>query len=99
MIFEVATIEVKAGAEEDFESGVFEAVTIFRRAQGCRSLRLERSVEFPSRYRLVVGWETIEDHTVRFRESPGFQAWRSLVGHTFAASPTVEHTSVVLDGF
>lgn len=99
MIFEVATIEVRAGSEEDFESGVAEALTIFRRAKGCRSLRLERSIEVPSRYRLVIGWDTIEDHVVGFRESPDFQAWRSLVGHTFAARPAVEHTAVVLSGF
>lgn len=96
MIFEVATIDVKRGSEEAFESGVAEALPLFRRAKGCHSVRLERSLETPSRYLLVVGWDTLEDHVERFRNSADFQAWRSLVGHTFAAPPLVEHMVKVL---
>jgi heme-degrading monooxygenase HmoA len=99
MIFEIARIEVKAGAEEEFEAAVAEGLNLFRRAKGCRSLRLERSIEIPSRYRLVIGWDTIENHMVDFRDSADFQTWRALVGHTLAALPTVEHTAVVLSGF
>jgi|SRR5690349_11392040 heme-degrading monooxygenase HmoA len=99
MIFEVATIDVKEGQEADFERGVVEALPIFRRAQGCHSIKLERSLETPSRYHLVVGWGTIEDHIDRFRNSGDFQLWRSLVGQTFSRPPLVEHTTVILDGF
>lgn len=99
MILEIATIEVKEGFEKDFESGVAEAVPVFRRAQGCRSMKLERSIEVPSRYHLVVGWDTLEDHVITFRNSADFQEWRSLVGHMFAAPPAVEHTATVLSGF
>lgn len=99
MIFEIATIEVKTDSTEEFESGVAEALPLFRRAKGCRSIKLERSIETPSRYRLVVGWDTVEDHVVDFRNSADFEAWRSLVGHTFEAPPVVEHTAVVLSGF
>lgn len=98
MIFEVATIEVKAGAEEDFERGVAKALPVFARARGYQSLKLERSIENPLRYRLIVGWNTVEDHTVAFRSSPDFQIWRSLVGGTFAAPPAVEHMDLVLTG-
>lgn len=99
MIFEIATIEVKEGLEKDFESGVAKASPVFRRAQGCRSFKLERSIEVPSRYRLVVGWDTLEDHVVNFRNSADFQEWRSLVGHTFTAPPSVEHTVAIFSGF
>lgn len=96
MIFEIATINIKEGQEELFERGVAEAIPIFLRAPGCSSVKLERSLEEPSRYRLVVSWEKIEDHVVRFRNSADFQLWRSLVGSTFSAPPTVEHTRIVL---
>lgn len=96
MIFEIATIDVKDGQESDFEAGVAKAIPIFRRAHGYHSIRLERSIEAPSRYRLVVQWETVEDHMVRFRNSEDFQTWRSLVGHLFAAPPAVEHTTIVI---
>lgn len=98
MVFEIATIDVKPGSEADFESGVGKALLVFARARGYKSLRLERSVENSSRYRLVVGWDTVEDHTVAFRNSSDFQIWRSLVGHTFAAPPAVEHMDVILTG-
>jgi heme-degrading monooxygenase HmoA len=99
VVFEVATIEVKAGLEQDFESGVAAARPVFQRAKGCRSMRLERSIENPLRYRLVVEWDSIEDHIVGFRNSADFETWRSFVGHTFAAPPAVEHTTIVLSGF
>ena len=99
MVFEVATIEVKAGLEQAFESGVAAAQPVFQRAKGCRSMRLERSVENPSRYRLVIEWDSVEDHIVGFRNSADFETWRSFVGHTFAAPPAVEHTTIVFIGF
>ncbi len=85
MIFEVATLTVKSGSEAAFEAGVAAAMPLFQRAQGCRSLRLERSIEAPLSYRLIVGWDTVEDHVVHFRNSEDFTAWRSLVGDAFAA--------------
>jgi hypothetical protein len=43
-----------------------------------------------------VKWGTLENHTVDFRSSEDFQAWRGLVGQYFAASPEVEHTQTVV---
>jgi quinol monooxygenase YgiN len=99
MITEIAQIDVKPGMETEFEDGVKNAAPIFRRAKGCRSMALQRSSEKPSRYRLFIGWETVENHTVDFRGSPDFQEWRKLVGHCFAAAPEVEHVSEVVKGF
>lgn len=42
----------------------------------------------------VVQWETVEYHTVDFRDSDGFQEWRRLVGSFFANPPVVTHTAV-----
>ena len=42
-------------------------------------------------------WETLENHTVDFRGSEDFTAWRGLVGQYFAAPPEVEHTETVLN--
>jgi quinol monooxygenase YgiN len=97
MITEIAQIEVTAGDEEAFEKAVATAVPLFRRAKGCHSVRLRRSVEFPQRYRLMVDWETVEDHTVTFRESADFARWRELAGPYFASPPQVEHVQDVLE--
>jgi heme-degrading monooxygenase HmoA len=99
MILEIAQIEVKAGLEKEFESGVAKATPVFARAKGCRGMELHRSIEKPSRYRLLVKWETLENHTVDFRGSDDFKVWRGLVGHCFAGAPEVEHTSQVVHGF
>lgn len=99
MITEIAQIDVKPGMESEFESGVKNAAPLFKRAKGCRGLRLQRSIEKPSRYRLLVDWETIEHHTVDFRNSADFQEWRNLVAHCFASPPEVEHVQEVLRGF
>ena len=98
MITEIAQIEVKPGTESEFETGVKHAAPIFKRAKGCHGMELQRSIENPSRYRLFVDWETIENHTVDFRESPDFQEWRKLVSHCFASPPEVEHVTQVPAG-
>lgn len=99
MIFEIAEIEVHAGQEEQFESAVAQASPLFRQARGCRSMKLERGIEHPSRYRLVVGWNSVDDHMLTFRNSESFQRWRELAGPFFASPPKVEHVSCVLDAF
>ncbi len=99
MIMEIAQIEVKQGMENAFEIGVKNAVPLFQRAKGCRGVTLQRSHEKPQRYRLLVKWETLNNHTVDFRGSHDFQEWRNLVGHTFAHPPEVEHVTEVVSGF
>ncbi|MFT5644091.1 MAG: quinol monooxygenase YgiN [Janthinobacterium sp.] len=99
MIFEIAAIRIKQDTQTAFEAAVAEAVPLFRRAKGCLSMRLEHSIEQTDGYRLVVGWETLDDHIVHFRDSADFQEWRRLVGPYFVAPPEVEHMNTVLTGF
>ena len=99
MFLEIAQIDIKPGLETEFEAGVGKAAPLFKRAKGCRAMTLQRSVEKPSRYRLFLTWETVENHTVDFRGSADFQEWRKLVAHCFAAPPEVEHVRERLKGF
>src|SRR5262245_49190965 len=99
MIIEIAQIDVKPGLEQEFEAGVNAAAPLFKRAKGCTGMELVRSIEHPSRYRLFVKWETVENHTVDFRGSADFQEWRKLVGHCFAQAPHVEHVRQAVSGF
>src|SRR5690554_3931664 len=96
MIYEIAEIDTLEGHAEAFEAAVAEANAQFKGARGCHSLRLERSLEHPLRYRLVVGWATVEDHIVHFRESEGFRIWRALAGPHFASPPRVENVTLML---
>lgn len=95
MITEIAQIEIKPGSEKDFEAAIAKAEPIFKRCKGWKGFELHRSIEKPSRYRLHIKWETLENHTVDFRESANFTEWRALVGPHFASPPEVEHTNMV----
>lgn len=87
MITEIAQIEVKPGSEADLEVAVGKARAAFARARGCHGFELHRSIEKPQRYRLMVKWDTLENHTVDFRGSENFAEWRGLVGSFFASPP------------
>jgi len=96
MITEIAQIDVKSGSEADFEAAVVKARAAFARSKGFHGFELHRSIDKPQRYRLMVKWETLENHTVDFRNSENFAEWRSLAGPYFAAPPYVEHTETVV---
>lgn len=98
MIKELAEIDIKPGHEEAFEEAVQHAMPLFLRSKGCRAFRLHRSIEQPSRYRMFVEWDTLDDHMIEFRNSDAFVQWRKLVGAFFLSPPRVEHLDVVIEG-
>ena len=91
MILEHAVLDVAGGREPEFEAAFAEAKSIISSMKGFVSLRLERCIESPSRYLLLVEWETLEDHTEGFRGSAEYQQWRALLHHFYDPFPTVEH--------
>ncbi|GAB2829622.1 antibiotic biosynthesis monooxygenase [Alpinimonas psychrophila] len=96
MITEHALLPVIHGREDEFEFEFREARSIISAIPGFRNLSLSRSVESPNTYLLLVEWERLEDHTVRFRQSPDYDRWRELLHHFYEPFPVVEHYQVVL---
>ncbi len=96
MIREHAVLDVRPGHEESFEQAFTEAKDIIASMAGFRSLTLDRCVEAPSRYLLLVEWDRIEDHTDGFRGSPEYERWRQLLHHFYEPFPHVEHYVAVL---
>lgn len=97
MILEVADIRIRPGDNAAFEEAVARGLaTVIGRARGYRSHAVQRGIESPERYLLQIVWDTLEDHTVGFRQSPDFAQWRAIVGPFFAAPPTVEHFTLAL---
>jgi heme-degrading monooxygenase HmoA len=96
MILEVAILDVKSGLSEEFEAAFKTASKIIASMPGYISHELQRCLETPNRYILLVRWQQLEDHTVRFRRSPQYQEWRSLLHHFYEPFPTVEHYESVL---
>lgn len=96
MVLESALLHVKPGQEAAFEAAFNEARHIIGAMRGFVLLTLSRCVENPSDYLLLVRWQTLEDHTVGFRQSAEYQRWRALLHHFYDPMPEVLHyTSVV----
>ena len=91
MILERAIFAIQPGTEQDFEVAMEQAKEVVAQARGFRSLTLQRGIEQPSSYLLLIEWDSVEDHMQGFRESELFARWRELIGTYFAAAPEVEH--------
>lgn len=96
MIFEIATLTIDPAQAQDFEAAVAKARPLFDADDGCLSFALERVIETPGSYRLVVGWTSVAAHMETFRETENFQKWRALAGPFFKAPPEVVHTERVI---
>ena len=96
MILEIADIRITPGRQAGFEEAIQRALTtVASRAKGMRGYKVNKGIESPERYVLQIFWDTLEDHTVGFRQSPLFTEWRAIIGPFFAAPPAVEHFSLV----
>jgi heme-degrading monooxygenase HmoA len=91
MILETATISVLPGQEEQFRAALERAKEVLAQAAGWREIRVQRGIERPSVFLLAITWESLEDHTVGFREGELFGQWRAIIGPYFAEPPVVEH--------
>ena len=91
MILEVAILDIKPGLESEFETAFEKAQKIISSMSGYVSHQLQRCLENPNRYILLVNWQTLEDHTKGFRESDEYQEWRAMLHHFYDPFPTVEH--------
>ena len=91
MIIEHGSINILLGQETEFEAAFALAAKVIAQSAGFRFVRIARGVERPSTYLLLVGWDSIDDHVVGFRESERFTRWRALIGPFFDGAPVVEH--------
>ena len=91
MILEVAILNIRPGLGADFEKAFSDAQRIIASMAGYISHDLQRCVEDPNKYILLVKWETLESHTIGFRQSTEYLEWKRLLHHFYDPFPTVEH--------
>lgn len=91
MVLEIAIIEVTPGQEDAFMAAYRRVRYEVASAPGCRSVRLTRGIESPSRFTLLVEWDSVAAHVDGFRNTGRFTRWREAIGPHFAAPPVVEH--------
>jgi heme-degrading monooxygenase HmoA len=97
VILEHALLGVLPGHEAEFQMAFADARPLIACQPGFRSLRLERCLEQPNRFLLLVEWDALEDHTEGFRTSPEYERWRKLLHGFYDPFPRVEHYETVLD--
>lgn len=98
MILEAAVLNVRAGQVAAFEQAFADAQAILSGMHGYVSHQLQRCLETPGKYLLLVNWRRLEDHTIGFRQSSEYQEWKRLLHHFYDPFPTVEHFEVVFEG-
>ncbi|MGM0827636.1 MAG: antibiotic biosynthesis monooxygenase family protein [Bacillota bacterium] len=91
MILEGVMLQVKKGMEQEYEEAFSKASKIISSMKGYISHELQRCMEAEGKYLLLVRWETLEDHTVGFRQSHEYQEWKHQLHHFYDPFPTVEH--------
>lgn len=95
VILEIAQLQIKPGETAAFEIAFAQAQKIISTMPGYISHELQRCMENDHHYMLLVRWQTLEDHTVGFRQSAQYQEWRKLLHHFYGPFPTVLHYSAV----
>jgi heme-degrading monooxygenase HmoA len=96
MVLELADIRIHPGKQAEFDAAIKKGVeTVIAKARGFKGYKVNKGIESPERYLLMIFWDTLEDHTVGFRGSAAYADWRAIVGGFFASAPTVEHFSLL----
>ena len=92
MILEIADIRVAPDQQAAFDEAIQRAHQHRDvEGEGMRGYKVSQGTESPERYVLQIEWDTLEDHTVVFREGPLFAQWRAIIGPYFTSPPVVEH--------
>jgi quinol monooxygenase YgiN len=97
--WEIAEFSVTAGGEDEFEKRVLASAPIFAAAEGCTAMQLQRSVDVPGRFLLLIEWDSVEHHTEKFTATEGFATFVGAVSPLYAAEPRVFHTTAIPGGF
>jgi heme-degrading monooxygenase HmoA len=95
MVLEVADIHVTPGAEEAFRDAYRSVRHQLAETEGCRSVRMTQSIESPSRFVLLVEWDSVAAHEENFRATDRWVQWRAALGPHFAKPPFIEHVADV----
>lgn len=91
MILEMAVLNVKAGEAAAFESAIGAARRHIAATPGFQNIEVRRCIETADRYLLLVWWDSVEAHTVGFRQSERYPPWRALLHRFYDPFPLVEH--------
>ena len=91
MIQEIAVFDIKETDIEKFKTAMPAAIKVISASPGFISLKFQQCMEKPTEFLALIQWETLEDHTIIFRESPLFLEWRAILSPFFNSAPVAKH--------
>jgi heme-degrading monooxygenase HmoA len=95
MILETAILDVRDGQAANFEKAFAEARPLVVQTAGFQRLELRRCLETSNRYLLMIWWDSVESHTIGFRQSLRYEEWKRLLHHFYDPFPVVEHYELI----
>ena len=95
MVLETAILYVLPGKEPDFEKDFRTAGQYISSVPGYLKHSLQKCLEQKGKYLLLAEWESLEAHTVGFRQSAAYEPWKKLLHHYYDPFPVVEHYQAV----
>ena len=90
MVIERAELTIAEGKEAEFVAAMVRGVKLLSTARGGQDVTFGRSVENPSKFILLINWESVESH-IDFTKTAEFASFRELAGPFFAGKPAMEH--------
>ncbi len=95
MVLEVVTLEVRPGREAEFIAAYRPIAELVRRTPECAWNTFGQSTGSPTTFHSVSQWDSREaiDEFIR---SEQFTAFASTLPSLFAATPRVEHSTVIV---
>jgi heme-degrading monooxygenase HmoA len=91
VILEHAILDVSPAETADYEAVLKQALPLIAATPGFIRLEVRPCLEKQGRYLLLVEWRELADHTVGFRNSDRYQAWKNLLHRFYNPFPLVEH--------
>ena len=91
MVTEIAIFQALPGKDDELGQAILQGLEVVRQHPECISARVERCIEQPAQYMLVVIWTSLEAHTQGFQGGPLYPQWRSYINGLFVESPVVHH--------
>lgn len=97
MILEAAFLYVKRDLLTQFEVDFAKASQYIASVDGYLGHSLQKCLEVENKYLLLVDWNTLEDHTVGFRNSEPYLEWKKILHNYYEPFPIVEHFETVFE--
>ncbi len=91
MVTEIAIFQAVPGKEDELGQAIIQGLEVVRQHPECISARVERCIEQPRQYMLIVIWTSLEAHTEDFRGGQLYPQWRSHIKGLFEEPVSVYH--------